>query len=121
MRPMGIADELKLFLPAPSGVSRVFDFTRGPGRAFDQRARELLELLRPHLTRLRQRWERSTEPGCLTNREREVVRLLATGMRNREIADHLMISVGTVRKHLNNIYEKLGVNTRTGAIAAATR
>lgn len=120
MRPLGIADELKLFLPAPTGVSRVFDFTRGPGRPFDQQARGLLELLRPYLTRLRQRWERGTEPGGLTNREGEVVRLLATGMRNREIADHLTISVGTVRKHLNNIYEKLGVNTRTGAIAAAT-
>lgn len=50
-------------------------------------------------------------PG-LTPREREVVRMVATGLRNRGIAARLNISEGTVKIHLHNIYEKLGVGGR---------
>lgn len=48
----------------------------------------------------------------LTPREREVVRMVAQGMRNREIADKLFISEGTVKIHLHNTYDKLGVDGR---------
>ncbi len=48
----------------------------------------------------------------LTNREIELVRLVATGLRNRELADKLCISEGTVKVHLHNIYEKLNVDGR---------
>lgn len=48
----------------------------------------------------------------LTPREVEVVRLVATGLRNREIAESLSISEGTVKLHLHSIYEKLGVSGR---------
>ncbi len=48
----------------------------------------------------------------LTAREVEVVRMVARGLRNREIADELFVSEGTVKVHLHNIYEKLGVNSR---------
>ena len=48
----------------------------------------------------------------LTSRELEIVRSVATGLRNQEIADRLRISVGTVKIHLHNIYEKLGVDGR---------
>jgi DNA-binding CsgD family transcriptional regulator len=58
------------------------------------------------------------EIATLTRREQEIVDQLAEGRSNAEIADRLTIAPTTVRKHLENIYAKLGVNTRTAAIAA---
>ncbi|MBC8883810.1 response regulator transcription factor [Flavobacterium piscinae] len=52
----------------------------------------------------------------LTGREREILELLAKGQMNKEVAAVLEISVGTVRKHIQNIYEKLHVNTRVEAV-----
>ena len=48
----------------------------------------------------------------LTKREVEIVRMVATGLRNRQIGDQLAISEGTVKMHLHSIYEKLGVSGR---------
>jgi DNA-binding NarL/FixJ family response regulator len=48
----------------------------------------------------------------LTARETELVRMIAGGLRNKEIADRLFISEGTVKVHLHNIYEKLGIDGR---------
>jgi len=56
--------------------------------------------------------------GRLTPREREVLELVAEGRTNAEVAGVLWVSPGTVRKHLENAYDKLGVHTRTGAVAA---
>jgi DNA-binding CsgD family transcriptional regulator len=53
----------------------------------------------------------------LTPREHELLELVAEGRTNAEIAKRLWISVGTVRKHLDNVYAKLGVHTRTAAAA----
>jgi LuxR family maltose regulon positive regulatory protein len=55
----------------------------------------------------------------LTPREHEVLQLLAAGLTNQEIADSLIISPGTVKKHAGNIYGKLGVHSRTEAAARA--
>jgi len=55
----------------------------------------------------------------LTERELEVLRLIAQGHSNQQIADALIVSVGTVKKHLNNIFGKLGVHSRTQAVARA--
>jgi DNA-binding NarL/FixJ family response regulator len=51
----------------------------------------------------------------LSPRELEVLSLLAEGLTNKEIADRLIISPGTVKRHTVNIYNKLGVNNRTQA------
>jgi LuxR family maltose regulon positive regulatory protein len=51
----------------------------------------------------------------LTEREQEVLRLVAKGLSNREIAEALFITLGTVKKHLNNIFSKLDVKSRTQA------
>jgi LuxR family maltose regulon positive regulatory protein len=55
----------------------------------------------------------------LSERELQVLRLVADGLSNREIAERLIISVGTVKTHAHNIYGKLGVRGRTQAVARA--
>jgi LuxR family maltose regulon positive regulatory protein len=55
----------------------------------------------------------------LSDRELEVLRLVAVGLSNRQIASHLVLSEATVKKHINNIYEKLSAHKRTEAVALA--
>lgn len=55
----------------------------------------------------------------LSQRELDVLRLVASGHSNREIAEHLFISVRTVTTHVSSIFSKLGVGSRTAAVAAA--
>ena len=52
----------------------------------------------------------------LTEREQEVLEEIGNGSTNKMVADHLCISVATVKTHLINIYGKLGVNNRVAAI-----
>jgi len=61
---------------------------------------------------LRQEAVSQREPALLTSTESRVVALLATGARNKEIADRLNISESTVKNHLHNIYAKLKVSSR---------
>ena len=56
---------------------------------------------------------------ALSEREREVLLRLATGMSNRAIAQEFIVSVGTIKTHLNHIYGKLNVHSRTQAVARA--
>ena len=60
-----------------------------------------------------------SELDRLTDREREVFDLLARGMTNKEIADTLVITTNTVKRHLKAIFEKLEVHTRSAAAAKA--
>jgi DNA-binding NarL/FixJ family response regulator len=58
-----------------------------------------------------------SELSALTEREREVLDLLAQGMTNKEIAEKLVITTNTVKRHLKAIFEKLDVHTRSAATA----
>ena len=58
-------------------------------------------------------------PEPLSDREIEVLQLIAIGHKNQEIADELVVSLNTVRYHTKNLYGKLGVNKRTQAVAKA--
>ena len=60
-----------------------------------------------------------SRPGGLTEREVEVLRLVASGRSNPEIAAALVLSEKTVARHLSNIFTKLGVASRTAAAAFA--
>jgi LuxR family maltose regulon positive regulatory protein len=63
--------------------------------------------------------EQDTLPEPLSERELDILRLIATGRTNQEIAEILVIALSTVKSHINNLYGKLGTNRRTEAIAIA--
>jgi DNA-binding CsgD family transcriptional regulator len=117
----GVCHELMACLPSGPGRSRRLLLTRGPGsRDFSDRDRTVVALLRPHLHAA---WLRADtarrDTADLTPREREVLTLAADGRSNDEIARLLVVSTATVRKHLEHIFDKLGVRTRTAAAALA--
>jgi non-specific serine/threonine protein kinase len=60
-------------------------------------------------------------PVSLTEREREVLRLVADGVTNQQIAARLIVSEATVKRHLDNVFAKLGVSSRTAAATVALR
>lgn len=93
---------------------------------FSDRERELLDLLRPHLARIYAQACASSPPArvagaeaSLTPREKEVLAWLARGKTDRDIGQILGISARTVQKHLEHVYVKLGVETRTAAVLRA--
>jgi Response regulator containing a CheY-like receiver domain and an HTH DNA-binding domain len=57
----------------------------------------------------------------LTSREREVLQLMAEGKSNRQIGEALFISEKTVKNHVSNIFQKLGVDDRTQAVVLAIK
>ncbi len=63
----------------------------------------------------------AAEVGELSEREQEVLELVADGLSNEEIAERLVLSVRTVERHLSNIYAKLGVSGKAARAAAAAR
>ncbi len=103
-------------------------------RDFSERDRSVLDLIRPHLaqayrntaerTTLQERAEAAegalwsspaTVLASLTRREHDVLVLVADGKTNLQIADRLSLSPRTVQKHLEHVYDKLGVRSRTAA------
>lgn len=131
LEPAGLEDVLAVRLPTATEMVFIFDRDRCD---FTERDREVLLTLAPHLARLYEAAEtrRRLQAALaqlesnqavvmslerLTAREREVLELVAEGHTNGEIATQLWISPGTVRKHLDNLYNKLGVHTRTAAAA----
>jgi DNA-binding CsgD family transcriptional regulator len=108
---------IALRVPAAASVSLFFDRR---AVAFRERDRLVLDLLQRHLGRIYAEGlarRRAVAAAGVTAREREVLELVARGKTNVEIARELWLSPGTVRKHLENAFAKLGVHTRTAAVA----
>jgi DNA-binding CsgD family transcriptional regulator len=129
-QPNGYEHELMLTMPdgpgpppgTPQGEGRTLRlfFLRGPGADFSEADRALLTLLRPHLYQAYLDAERLRHPlPELTPRHRQLLGLLAAGRTNRQIARELGLSEATVRTHLENLYRRLGVSSRTAAVTRA--
>lgn len=115
-------DAVWLWLPAPDeGVLRRISFGAAKRGGISDRDVRILELLTPHLVQLygRAAGRRAAPVECygLTPREYEVMSLVGVGKTNQEIAQLLWLSPRTVKKHLENVFEKLGVTNRTAATA----
>jgi DNA-binding CsgD family transcriptional regulator len=109
-------------LPGVPSHRRKICLWRSSGPDFSDRERQLVELLRPHLWEIyiEGRRRRRAVPG-LSRREWEILRLADQGRGNAEIAAILSISVSTVRKHFENIFDRTGVRTRGAACAFMLR
>jgi DNA-binding CsgD family transcriptional regulator len=106
-------------LPSPPGRTRCVWFAR-THLDFSERDRLVLAVLRPHLTDVFLDAERRRRGiPSLSPREQEVLQLAAQGYSNADIAQILFISVGTVAKHMEHIFDRTGVRTRSAAAALA--
>ena len=107
----------------PDGPGRQLRLILFRGRAdpeFTERDRALIILLRPHLHAAHQQvLRRRLGIPELTNRQWELLRLVEAGLSNAQIARRLHVADNTVRKHLENIFDRLQVLSRTAAVARA--
>jgi DNA-binding CsgD family transcriptional regulator len=119
-RPIGIRHTMALPVHVDRRLLVSFVFNRASS-AFGERELQLAETLRPHLANLYRLAGANTpvNTAALTAREREVLGWVAAGKTNRDIAAILGARPRTVEKHLERIYEKLGVETRTAAVMRA--
>jgi DNA-binding CsgD family transcriptional regulator len=111
-------DEHLLVVRIPDGLDRTLRLLcwRGPGRDFGPREKTDLLLLLPHLEAAYRRVQREQALSGLTMRQRQLLELVGQGCTNHQVARRLGVSEGTVRTHLNNIYSRLGVASRTAAV-----
>lgn len=116
----GVEHNAIVCISSPAGRTRRLHLSRGPGADFDQRARLLLSLLRPHLDELYQDLQRRRQADLgLTPRQHQVLDLVAAGYTNTDIARKLVVSATTVRTHLENVFRQLDVTNRSAAVAKA--
>ncbi|MFF7932777.1 LuxR C-terminal-related transcriptional regulator [Streptomyces sp. NPDC007940] len=105
-------------LPTAPNRTRVFQFFREDRNAFTDHEMTTLRMLAPHLYDLyKVAARRRRQPVRLTHRELDVLRCVAVGMSTAQIAEQLVVSPSTVRKHLENAFGRLGVSSRTAAVA----
>jgi LuxR family maltose regulon positive regulatory protein len=117
--------ERALSLAQPEGYTRVFLEEGEPmakllyqaksSRIGSGYASELLSALSAGAEKERPSAQFLIEP--LTSRELEILKLIETGWTNQDIADRLVISIPTVKRHISNIYAKLGAKSRTQAVS----
>jgi len=117
LRSGRIEKSLIMPLPGPPGTARRLIFARGPGRAFTERHRSAATMLQPHIADALRLQARRASAMSLTARQQELLQLVAAGLPNRIIARQLGLSPATVRKHLENVFARLGVSSRTEAVA----
>ena len=105
-------------IPRRRGRQRFIIFMRSRDEgAFSDRDRDLLLLLQPHIAALADARQRQRNVVPLTDRHREVLHHLAAGLSTEDIAAKMFVSPTTVRKHIENIFARLGVSTRAAAVA----
>jgi DNA-binding CsgD family transcriptional regulator len=121
MDGQGFEHELMCCLPATGTRSPRVVFFRGQGTDFSERDRLVMALLRPHLAEVARERGSAMAPttATLTPRQTELLRLVAAGRSTAQIAETLFLSPATVRKHLENIFDRLGVTNRTAAVMSA--
>ncbi len=132
-RPFGIEHQVAFTLPYEGDRMLAITLNRNH-RDFSDAERDLLNRARPYLIQAYRNAVAYTElnrgphtelkgalvkHGGLTERQAEVVRLVALGSSNRAVADELGLSDRTVQKHLENAFRALGVKSRSAASAAA--
>jgi DNA-binding CsgD family transcriptional regulator len=116
---MGLKDEVLLPMTPLGGMDRRLLLWRTKDEPdFSDRELAMLALVRPHVAELHTRRDRELrgEPNR-TPRQWEVLRQVATGASNTQIARALGLSEATVRKHLENVFLRLGVQSRTEAMS----
>jgi DNA-binding CsgD family transcriptional regulator len=119
LAPDGVNHAMQVPLGAAPGRTRYLVFVR-LRRDFSERDRLALQLLRPHLQEVYRDAERRRHGvPRLSPREVEVLRLVAQGFSNADIARILFISPATVAKHMEHIFDRTGVRTRNAAAALA--
>ncbi|KAA3649770.1 MAG: DNA-binding response regulator [Proteobacteria bacterium] len=80
---------------------------------------QITEKFMQHVEGLKNEFMSLERPDPLTNRETEILRLMAGGYSNKEIANSIFVAEGTVKNHVSNILSKLGVRDRTRAVLKA--
>ena len=120
LRANGMRHEALLPLPPRGPLDERLLLWRRDGSDFSERDVLLLALVRAHLVTLRDAVvARTHDQADLTGRQVQLLQLVASGLTNRQIARHLGLSENTVRKHLENIFERLQVTSRAAAVARA--
>lgn len=117
-----VHDEVLAAWPCGPGVNLRLLVGRAEGQPFSELDRFLVRLLQPHLQPLFLRTLRAVVPPTeppLTERQRRILGLVGKGMTNQQVARQLAISPATVRKHLENSYGRLHVQSRVAAVGAA--
>ncbi len=109
----GASGYLHKSAPIASAIDSLKSILAGGAPMSPQIARKMLEV-----------FAQQTTPGAdysLTQREREILRLLVDGLTKKEIADRLFLSFHTIDNHFRNIYTKLHVQTRSSAVSKALK